>query len=157
MILHKLKHQAYLIVPQKWKKASKNFYYDRISYPLHAIKFKHKYGVNDFFNAIAIETNTWCNLRCTFCPNSKFERGLKKNSAYMDMDLIKKIIGELVELRFDGMIMFHYYGEPLIDDRLTEIVSYIRSQLPENKMQINSNGFLLTIDKYNELTPESLN
>ena len=38
-----------------------------------------KYGTADMFDDIDIETTTFCNRRCSYCPNSLFDRGLKEN------------------------------------------------------------------------------
>jgi len=31
------------------------------------------------FSVVEVETSTACNLRCNYCPNSVYERGLLKN------------------------------------------------------------------------------
>ncbi|MBU0894639.1 MAG: SPASM domain-containing protein [Nanoarchaeota archaeon] len=150
-MINKTKYFLFSFVPKRFRKILKNFYYDFIAYPLHALKNRYFYGVPDFFDGIALETTTYCNLRCEFCPNSKYPRGLKKNTKLMDLHLIKKIINELSEIRFRGRVFLHFYGEPLTDERLPEILSYIKKKLPKNPVQINTNGFLLTLDKYKQL------
>ena len=48
----------------------------------------------DQVHTIYIETLTACNLRCSYCPNSVYERGLMKNNEEMDTELFYKIIDE---------------------------------------------------------------
>ena len=100
---------------------------------------------------ISIETITACNRRCLYCPNSKFNRGATKNKKLMEDKLFFKIIDELAELGFKGELKPHGYGEPLLDHRLPELISYAKTNLPEAKILLYSNGDLLNIDKYNEL------
>jgi radical SAM protein with 4Fe4S-binding SPASM domain len=110
-----------------------------------------KYGRFDMFQMIFIETITACNRRCTYCPNSKFDRGLMENMKKMELGLFYKIIDELSELGWVGAIQTHSYGEPLLDDRLQLLISYIKNKLPTSKIQLFTNGDFLTVDLYKEL------
>jgi len=74
----------------------------------------------------------------------------------MPIKLIHKIIDELAEIRYLGKICPHFYGEPLIDKRLPEIVSYIRKKLPKSRITIYSNGDLLTVDLFKDLIKEGV-
>ena len=102
-------------------------------------------------HTIFIETLTACNLRCSYCPNSVYERGLVKNNQNMEMSLFKKIIQELKQLRWVGEIQPHSYGEPLLDKRLPELCKYTKDNLPDCKISIISNGELMTINHYLKL------
>jgi len=150
MMLNQIKKSLYSFLPKKIRKKIKNFYYDSII-PFYNLRNKIRYGFGDFFDHIALETTTYCNLRCNLCPNSKYERGLLKNQKLMDDKLFKKIINELSEFNYRGQLLFHFYGEPLTDKRLPEFVSYARKRLPKADLQINTNGFLLTIPLYEKL------
>jgi sulfatase maturation enzyme AslB (radical SAM superfamily) len=57
-----------------------------------------RYGTTDMFIDFDIETITTCNRRCSYCPNSIFERSLPKNEKLMDKELFEKIIDELAEI-----------------------------------------------------------
>jgi len=115
------------------------------------IKSLIRYGYWDFFNAFNIEINTSCNRRCSYCPNSLFERGIIKNEKLMDINLYYKLINELAEIDFNGRISPHFYGEPLIDKRLTVLMKYTKEKLPKSKLVIISNGDALSIERFNEL------
>jgi radical SAM protein with 4Fe4S-binding SPASM domain len=110
-----------------------------------------KYGSFDFFNDLNIEVNTSCNRRCSYCPNSVFERGLISNEKLMDEDLFRKVIDDLAEIDFDGRISPHFYGEPLLHPKLTELVAYVRDRLPKAQVVIVSNGDSLNVARYEEL------
>lgn len=151
MSFQKLKRKVYLSLPRALQKKTKSLYYDGIIYPIYSLKYLINYGFLDFFDSIALETTTHCNLRCKFCPNSKYERGLEKNKKLMKTSLFKKIIDELSEIGYKGQILLHFYGEPLTDKRLPELVKYTRKNLPNADIQVNTNGFLLTIPIYKKL------
>lgn len=133
------------------KKKLKDPYYDFVAWPIQRFKNKISYGLFDVFGAVGIETTTHCNLRCKFCPNSKYDRGLKKNEKRMSWELFKKIIDELAEINYRGIIRPFFYGDPLVDDRMPEMVNYIKSKIPKAKVYLNTNGVALTIEKYKKL------
>ena len=101
----------------------------------------------NLFNTVCIETTSICNRRCSYCPNVDHYRG----DHYMSIKLIHKIIDELAQMNYLGKICPHFYGEPLIDKRLPEIISYTKKKLPKSKITIYSNGDLLTVDLFKEL------
>jgi len=102
-------------------------------------------------HTIYIETLTACNLRCSYCPNSVYDRGLVKNNEYMDVNLYFKIIDELAEIGWVGEIQPHSYGEPLLDERLPMLCNYTKEKLPNVIIAIFSNGELLNVKNYNNL------
>ncbi len=99
------------------------------------------------FHAVCLETTSICNRRCSYCPNKEHYRG----NYYMPIDLIHKIIDNLSKIGYKGKVCPHFYGEPLIDERLPEIIRYIRKKLKQSKITIYSNGDLLTVDLFKKL------
>lgn len=119
----------------------------KIYYRYYNIRNILKHGTNDFFFKVEIETTTFCNRKCHYCPNSKYSRGVH----LMDELLFKKIIDELKVLKFDGFIHPHFYGEPLTDKRMPKLLRYAKEQLPKCKIIIFTNGDLLNTEAYNKL------
>ena len=152
----KFKHFLSSRVPKTLRKRAKDFYYGRLLYSVYSVKHKLLYNKWDFFETIAIETTTHCNLRCKFCPNSKYDRGLLKNKRLMSPELFKKIIDQLSEVGYRGQVDLYSYGEPLTDERLPEFVEYSRKKLPKAIIEINSNGFLITLEIYKNLLNKGL-
>ena len=146
-----LKKQIYNLVPRNARIFAKEFYYGNIISPFWKLRNLIVYGKSDFFNGMCIETTTYCNLRCKFCPNSIYGRGLLENKKLLETETFKKIIDELSEIDYRDAIALHLYGEPLSDERLPEFVGYIRQSCPKAKIHLNSNGFLLTIPIYKSL------
>ncbi len=89
-----------------------------------------------------IETNSICNRTCEFCFNHpRFE---KRKQGKMTVELWHKIIDQLAEIHFSGRIGPHFFNEPLLDDRLPDLIEYARKKLPYAWIQINSNGDFLS-------------
>lgn len=127
---------------------SANFLKLKLNNSYFSLKRLVNYGTLDYFDAVLIETSTACNRKCSYCPNSIYGRGDLKNQTLMDMKLYKKIIDELAEIKFKGIIKPFYYNEPLLDKRLEEIARYTRQKLPENDIHIATNGDFLTYQRY---------
>lgn len=100
--------------------------------------------------SLSIETTTYCNLRCSYCPNSTIGRPVE----LMDEGMFYRIIDSLAEYLPDykGSISPHFYGEPLTDNRLERFVEYIHEKLPAASIIIYTNGVLLTKNRYLDLT-----
>ena len=99
------------------------------------------------FKQIEIETCSICNRNCEFCPVS-----LRKRPAeFMKTELFHKIIQELKEINYQGLISLHHYGEPLLDDRLEDFIKEIRAELGNNRIEINTNGDFISTERYNSL------
>lgn len=125
---------------------------------IHSSRYYHKLrnllkrGTTDFFSVVEVETITTCNRQCSYCPNSVFERGLLKNQKLMKEEVFYKIVDELGNLGFEGRFAPHFYCEPLLDKRLPKLLSYARKKLKKAKIWIFTNGDLLTLDRYKEIS-----
>ena len=105
----------------------------------------------EFFQFVEIEISTACNLRCRYCPNSISDRGLIKNNRQMPTALFHRLIDELSEIGFAGEFHPHLYNEPLLDERLPQLLRYVRQKLKDCKIALFTNGLYLTLEKYLEL------
>ncbi len=115
--------------------------YIRFKYSL-IIKLK-LYSIikNILFISTDIETYGYCNRSCEFCFNNpKFEQ---REKGIMPEEMWKNIIDELSCLKYKGRISPHFYGEPLLDNRLPDLISYGRKKCPRAYILIDTNGDLL--------------
>lgn len=87
---------------------------------------------------IELETSTRCNRSCSWCPNSRYERG--KEQKYIKHGLFDKIIDDLAALSYRGELALHNYNEPLLDEHLFEHISAIRQRLGKALLTIFTNG-----------------
>lgn len=110
---------------------------------INRIKYKDKY----FFHSVSIETSTYCNRKCDYCPNKDNETPKK----YIDKQIFEEAIRQLKEIKFSGIFEYCFYNEPLFDPNLINLVKYAKNELPNCIHPLTTNGDLLTIEKANEL------
>ncbi len=99
------------------------------------------------FSQVEVETNAHCNNRCNTCPN--ISGG--KPEAYMNDELFKELLDQLSSMGFKGRFSPVFYNEPLLDDRLVELMRATRERLPEAELIIYTNGSLLTQESIEDL------
>ena len=101
------------------------------------------------FYQIQIETCSFCNEKCAFCPANIHDDIRGKN--FMPEEIFNKIIDNLVELNFTGMISLFNNNEPLIDKRLEKFVKICKDRLPKAKTEIITNGSLINFKRFEDL------
>lgn len=111
-----------------------------------------RYNRKSVFTSIAIETTSWCNRKCEYCPNSKYKREKKT----LDFTLVKKVAKQLGDIDYDGAVFLHLFNEPLLDKRLSSIITCIREECQKAKIAISSNGDILTTTMMRELLEAGL-
>jgi radical SAM protein with 4Fe4S-binding SPASM domain len=113
-----------------------------------------RYGVNSayMFENVELEINSMCNRSCSYCPNVS----AKRPYGYMDESLFHKIIADLQSMDFDGVVSYHFYGEPMLDKRLPDFVEYTSRHLPKSKSVIYSNGDFLTLELFRQYIQSGL-
>jgi len=114
-------------------------------------KIRFRDGV-PLFSIIEISIVAACNRRCPFCPVSS-------GSYYKDLGLsgvmkdkqYEKLISDLEDIGYSGMILFSGESEPLLHKRLNTLISKTKIQLPSTRIEVNTNGDLLSLDKLKRL------
>ena len=142
-------YKLYCSLPAAVQRFVKKRYYDVI-WTFFKFRYLMKYRTTDFFHHIDIEISSACNRRCKYCPNYKYDRGLIKNQKLMPEKTFKKIIDELAEINYSGMVTPSVFNEPLLDKRVIKLLKYTREKLPKSKILIVSNGDYLTPKLYQE-------
>lgn len=99
---------------------------DEIPYPL--------------FERISIECNSFCNRSCSFCTRTYDEREKKR----MPEELLHKILYELAEIEYKGLISFHFYNEIFTDKRIISFFEKCKELGLKN--YLFTNGDFLTED-----------
>jgi len=104
---------------------------------------------------IELELFGYCNRRCSWCPNKFIDR--QSSNFEMDIEVFEKIIQELKEMDYQGVITFSRYNEPMsLLELLNERVSYIRKHLPNVKLVMNTNGDFLNRSSIKSLDIDEL-
>ena len=103
---------------------------------------------------IDIELQSYCNRTCWFCPNSFIDR--KKNNLYLDRDIFTSIMKDLSLINYDNYISFNGYSEPMANKYLEDYLKIAKSNLPNAKLHINTNGDFLNSEKIEKLYKSGL-
>jgi len=88
---------------------------------------------------VGIEITTECNRRCAYCPVSTHTRPKQ----LMGLDMFDGILNVLKASGFFGAIHLIGYGEPLLDNRIYELIRRTKKALPRNQVITATNGDLL--------------
>ncbi len=107
---------------------------------------------NIFVLNINIETSSFCNRKCNYCPLSYIDR----KQILMSDEVWEKCISELQEIGYKGRITFALFNEPLLDVTFPQKIEYVRKNLPDTLIACYSNGDYLTWDKLNEIENSGL-
>jgi hypothetical protein len=105
------------------------------------------------FTRIQIQTVSWCNRSCAFCPSGKFP----VEKVFMSVPVYQRIIDQLRDVHFAGRISPYLMNEPLLDKRLPELIAYTREHCPDSWIAINTNGDALSEALINRLFDAGLN
>ncbi len=98
------------------------------------------------YKKVYVEITSVCNLRCSFCPETK------RQSKYMTQSEFLYVIQEIKP--FTDYVYFHLMGEPLLNPELGNFISICSDN--NIKVNITTNGTLLKKKKNLLLSTEGL-
>jgi hypothetical protein len=137
----------------KWKKLlGSEIDSDLFEYNLSLEKNKNLF--KQFVKIVNIETFSYCNRHCSYCPVSLLET--KKNS-YLKDSYLNQIINNLKEINYSNKISLNLYNEPLSDKSIFDTIYKLRQSLPDATIFFNSNGDYLTKEILEKLSNLGLN
>jgi len=120
--------------------------YLKAKYNISHLRMPAMYRGDSLFKKIYIETISYCNNTCSFCPASA-KAGYKKAINFMPIDLYRKILHELKSLDFKGVFAFHCNNEPLLDKRIFDFIAIGKRLFSKNYFYMYTNGLLINADK----------
>ena len=128
-------------------KIKKNFDFDLLKGATGSNKKKLLFKKN--VDNINLETSSYCNRSCGYCPVSQFGRKYVKK---INPTLIDNIIKSLKLINYDKGISLNLYNEPLADPNFKTYVKKISTELPKSIIFSNSNGdYIKKLDTLKEL------
>jgi 8-amino-3,8-dideoxy-alpha-D-manno-octulosonate transaminase len=74
----------------------------------------------------------------------------------MPLDLYDTLLSQLAEMRFKGRLSPVFYNEPMLDERLPDLMRRARSALPRAYLTLYTNGSLLTRENLIELVDSGM-
>jgi 2-deoxy-scyllo-inosamine dehydrogenase (SAM-dependent) len=91
---------------------------------------------------VEVETHSYCNRRCDYCPNVVGDR--LGDNKHIPNDIWTLLLSNLREIDYSSNIVFNSYNEPLADRSILQRISEVRSSVPHARTMIYSNGDFLT-------------
>jgi radical SAM protein with 4Fe4S-binding SPASM domain len=95
-----------------------------------------------------------CNRVCDFCPRS--DPAYPNDENFMPIELTEKLTQQLASVNFSGLIIFSGFVEPLLDKKIFNHLSLLRTHLPESKIEMVTNGDALNEDRLRRLFDNGL-
>ncbi|RPE39112.1 iron-sulfur cluster protein [Streptomyces sp. Ag109_O5-1] len=87
---------------------------------------------------IEVETDTYCNRVCTWCPNGYSSRGHERTPI---ADTVwNALLGDLSRNGYSGFFGFHNYNEPLANPRIYSLIESAQDAIPEARLAVYTNG-----------------
>ena len=99
------------------------------------------------FQQVLVETRTDCNNNCPFCPHA-FN---KKPLGIMTWECYTAIIDQLVSIGYNGRVALMLSNEPLLEERLEDMIKYAKCKSQRFFIDITTNGRLLTVEQLDKL------
>lgn len=99
-----------------------------------------RYGDPHFPRSFSIEISKFCNRTCSYCPNSEFKTPVEN----IQPQVYTKILSRLADIKWNGVVDFIFYNEPLLHPDIVSIVELAKAFVPNCKPRIITNGDVLT-------------
>ena len=103
---------------------------------------------------VEISESGTCNRTCGFCPRS--DPNFKDVKDFIKSDLHTKLINELKEQDYKGVVRYSGFVEPLLDKNIYNLILQTKSNLPNARVEMVTNGDVLNINRLNMLFKSGL-
>ena len=96
-------------------------------------------------SVIEISESGTCNRVCSFCPRSS--PGYPDIKEFISPLLLQKLLEELAPYSYSGIFVFSGFVEPMLDKKIYQHIEMVRAYLPKAKIEMVTNGDVLTRDR----------
>jgi radical SAM protein with 4Fe4S-binding SPASM domain len=112
-------------------------------YDIQAIRnFKRSGNIFPFMpQSIQIQTQSFCNGRCLFCPNDAYRHNISQGK--MDWGIVQKIADEVSGWDSLNQVRLMLQNEPLLDKDFFKAVRYFKFLNEKHKVDTVTNGTLI--------------
>lgn len=103
---------------------------------------------------VEISNSGTCNRSCSFCPRS--DPNYPDIREFITSELHEKIIKQLSEVDYQGVISYSGFNEPLLNKNIYRDIRQVKDYLPKAKIEIVTNGDVLNISRLKKLFDHGL-
>ena len=108
-----------------------------------------------FVAIICVETSSYCNRNCAYCPDALPEYGRKRKD-FIAAAAWQRLLDNLQEISYRSTVSLNLYNEVLADPSLLDKIRQVRTAAPEAFIKFNSNGDFLNREKLEQLEQAGL-
>lgn len=106
--------------------------------PINALRF------------ITLNSTEMCNRKCHFCPRSD-PKIYSNQKLHMSETTIRNLSKELKKIKYNGSIMWSGFGEPMMTKNFENLVRILKTENPQSRQEINTNGDYLRPKRIHDL------
>ena len=114
------------------------------------LKTKNNLTKFPIFSWIEFSLSGLCNRVCVFCPRSN-PKEFPNLNIHMSIDSYTNIIKDLKDIKYRGGIIYSGFSEPILYKYLFDVIKITKSYLPNNRVELVTNGDHLKIEKLKKL------
>ena len=103
---------------------------------------------------VEISESGICNRKCSFCPRS--DPDFKDVNEFIKPNLHSKLIDQLKEYDYSGVVRYSGFVEPLLDKNIYNLINEVRTKLPNARREIVTNGDVLNGKRLKKLFDSGL-
>tara|TARA_A100001015_G_scaffold321461_1_gene452329 strand:- start:4735 stop:5610 length:876 start_codon:yes stop_codon:yes gene_type:complete len=103
---------------------------------------------------VEISESGICNRKCSFCPRS--DPSFEDINEFIESNLHSKLIDQLKDLNYRGVIRYSGFVEPLLDKNIYNLIKEVSQKLPECRREIVTNGDVLNGKRLRKLFDSGL-
>ena len=97
---------------------------------------------------IQLETTSFCNAKCSFCPNST----LKRPKNFMTDEIFNLVIKRLKDEKLPiERFILHLNGEPLTDKKIAKRIQILKLEFPQSEVRFTTNLCLATSENLTDI------
>lgn len=123
----------------------------RIGNALHVSRVKKFFGERQY--EVQIETSSFCNAQCSFCPNVS----LKRRKSIMSEEVFAKVVERIKTEKIQvSTFILHLNGEPLTDHLIFDRTKLLKTEFPNARVRFTTNFALASAEMTEKLIESGL-
>lgn len=108
-----------------------------------------------YVSIICVETSSYCNRNCAYCPDALPKYGRKEQKHIPDAAW-SRLLANIQEIGYRSTISLNLYNEVLADETLLAKIRQVRQAAEHSFIKFNTNGDFLNLERLHELEQAGL-